>query len=133
MVQALRRVCGEENHMQAVNSGEPCEDAMEITRTARAFADAYFGNDADALRGLLAEDFEGTAEMYPYPEQAGQIREAFIGGRGIPDENIDIGVTCHVFYKFEGHAETGEALAYLTMEMTKTEEGFRIKWYGIEL
>lgn len=123
----------EENHMQAVNSGEPCEDAVEITRTARAFADAYFGNDEDALRGLLTEDFEGTAEMYAYPEQAGQIREAFIGGRGIPNENIDVGVTCHVFYKFEGHAETGEALAYLSMEMTKTEEGFRIKWYGIEL
>ena len=123
----------EENHMQAVNSGEPCEDAVEITRTARAFADAYFENDADALRGLLTEDFEGTAEMYPYPEQAGQIREAFIGGRGIPNENVDVGVTCHVFYKFEGHAETGEALAYLTMQMTKTEEGFRIKWYGTEL
>ncbi len=123
----------EVNAMQAVNSGEPCEDAVAIADTIRTFADAYFGNDADTLRGLLTEDFEGRVEMYAYPEQAGQIWESYIGGRGMPDENVAVGVTCYVFYKFGGHAETGEALAYLSLQMTKTEEGFRVRWYGIEL
>lgn len=123
----------EVNNMQEVNSGEPCEDAVEITRTARAFADAYFGNDEETLRGLLIENFEGEAEMYAYPEQAEQIWENHIGGRGIPDENVAVGVTCYVYYEFGGHAEAGDALAYLSMQMTKTEEGFRVRWYGIEL
>lgn len=123
----------EVNAMQAVNSGEPCEDAVEIADTIRTFADAYFGNDADTLRGLLTEDFEGRVEMYAYPEQADQIWESHIGGRGMPDENVEVGVTCYVFYEFGGHAETGEALAYLSLQMTKTQEGFRVRWYGIEL
>lgn len=123
----------EVNHMQAVNSGEPCEDAVEITRTIRAFADAYFGNDEAALRGLLTEDFEGEPEMYAYPGQADQIWVNHIGGRGIPDENIAVGVTCYVYYEFGGHAEAGDALAYLSMQVTKTEEGFRVRWYGIEM
>ncbi len=123
----------EANAMQAVNSGEPCADAVAIADTIRDFADAYFGNDADTLRGLLTEDFEGRVEMYAYPEQADQIWESYIGGRGMPDENVEVGVTCYVFYEFGGHAETGEALAYLSLQMTKTEEGFRVRWYGIEL
>lgn len=123
----------EVNHMQAVNSGEPCGDALEITRTVRAFADAYFANDEETLRGLLTEDFEGEAEMYAYPEQAEQIRENHIGGRGMPNENVAVGVTCYVYYEFGGHAETGDALAYLSMQMTKTQAGFRVRWYGIEL
>lgn len=123
----------EANAMQAVNSGEPCADAVAIADTIRDFADAYFGNDADTLRGLLTEDFEGRVEMYAYPEQADQIWESYIGGRGMPDENVEVGVTCYVFYEFGGHAETGEALAHLSLQMTKTEEGFRVRWYGIEL
>ncbi len=123
----------EANAMQAVNSGEPCADAVAIADTIRDFADAYFGNDADTLRGLLTEDFEGRVEMYAYPEQADQIWESYIGGRGMPDENVEVGVTCYVFYEFGGHAETGEALAYLSLQMTKTEEGFRVRWYGIGL
>ena len=123
----------EANAMQAVNSGEPCADAVAIADTIRAFTDAYFGNDVDTLRGFLTEDFEGRVEMYAYPEQADQIWENYIGGRGMPDENVAVGVTCYVFYEFGGHAETGEALAHLSLQMTKTEEGFRVRWYGIEL
>lgn len=123
----------EVNHMQAVNSGEPCEDALEITKTVRAFADAYFTNDEETLRGLLTEDFEGEIEMYAYSGQAEQIWENHIGGRGMPNENVAVGVTCYVYYEFGGHAETGDALAYLSMQMTKTEAGFRVRWYGIEL
>lgn len=123
----------EENNMQAVNNGEFCEDSVEITETVRAFADAYFKNDEETLRALLAEDFEETIEMYAYPEQAGQIREEYIGGSGMPNENVVVGFTGYVFYEFSGHAETDDALAYLSIQITKTEEGFRVKWYGIEM
>ena len=122
----------EENNMQAVNSGEPCEDAVEITKTARVFANAYFENDEETLRALLTEDFEERIELYAYPEQAGQIREEYIGGN-LPDDNVAVGITCYVFYEFSGHAQTGDAPAYLSMEMTKTEEGFRVKRYEVDM
>ena len=121
-----------ENNMQAVNSGEPCEDAVEITKTARVFADAYFENDEETLRALLTEDFEERIELYAYPEQAGQIREEYIGGN-LPDDNVAVGITCYVFYEFSGHAQTGDAPVYLSMEMTKTEEGFRVKRYEVDM
>ncbi len=124
----------DENGMQAVNSGEPCEDAVKIKETIRTFARAYFENNEETLRGLLAEDFEGKVEMYDYPEQADRIRETHVGGSGIPGINIDIGVHVYVYYEFTGWAEVEDnTVAYLSMSMVKTQDGFKIRWYGVEL
>ena len=122
------------NGMQAINSGVPCEDAVEIKETIRAFAAAYFTNDEETLRELLAEDFEGTVDLYDYPEQADQIRETYVGGEGIPSTNIDIGVRVYVYYEFTGLAEVEDnTVAYLSMSMIKTQDGFRIRWYDVQL
>lgn len=122
------------NGMQAVNSGVPCEDAVEMKETIRAFAAAYFEGDEETLRGFLTEDFEGTPSLYAYPEQADRIRETYVGGEGIPSTNIDIGVRVYVYYEFTGFAEAEDnAVAYLTIWMTKTQEGFKIRWYDLQL
>lgn len=118
------------NGMQRINSNEPCEDAVEMRRTVEAFAAAYFENDEAVLRSLLADDFDGTVDLYSDPENAAQIRENSLSG--LPDDNIETGVTCWLSYEFGGHAEADGAYVYLSMEVTKTPEGFRIKSYGLE-
>ena len=122
------------NGMQAVNSGEPCEDAVAIRETIRTFATAYFTNDEETLKGLLTDDFDGTVDLYGYPEQADKIKETYAGGSGMPTTNIDIGVRLEVFYEFTGLAEIEDnTVAYLSMSMIKTQDGFKVQWYGIQL
>lgn len=118
------------NGMQRINRNEPCEDAIELQRTAETFAAAYFENDETVLRSLLTDDFAGTVDLYSDPENASQIRKNSLAG--LPDDNIEIGVTCWLSYEFSGHAEADGAYVYLSMEVTKTPEGFRIKSYGLE-
>ncbi|MDE7275090.1 MAG: M56 family metallopeptidase [Lachnospiraceae bacterium] len=118
------------NGMQRINAGEPCEDAVEMRQTVETFAAAYFENDETVLRSLLTEDFAGTADLYPYPENAAQITENYLAG--LPDDNIEIGVTCPLIYEFSGHAESDGAYVYLSMEVTRTEDGFRVRSYGLE-
>ncbi|MDE7415756.1 MAG: M56 family metallopeptidase [Lachnospiraceae bacterium] len=118
------------NGMQRINSKEPCEDAVEMRKTAETFATAYFENDETVLRSLLTEDFAGDVELYYYPENAAQIEENYLGG--LPNDNIEVGVTCWLSYEFSGHAESDGAYVYLSMQVTKTKDGFRIKSYGLE-
>ena len=118
------------NGMQRVNSGELCEDAAAMNTIAETFAAAYFENDEAVVRSLLTEDFAETVELYAYPENAAQIRENDL--TGLPDDNVEVGVTCWLSYEFSGHVESDGAYVYLSMEVTKTEEGFRIKSYGLE-
>lgn len=119
------------NGMQEANSGLPAGDAVEMTKLAKKFAAAYFQNDVETLRSLLVDDFTGPIDLYSYPEQAGKIEETYIGG--LPEADVSIGVCCNVFYEFSGHAETDGALVYLDMQIVKTEQGFKVKWYGLEM
>ena len=122
------------NNMQAVNSGQPCEDAVEIRRAVQEFTAAYFENDEETLHALLTEDYEGETQLYAYPDQAEHNRAEYIGG-GIPDENVAVGVTCNVYcrvyYESDGHGEEREGRLDLSMAMIKTQDGFRIREYEI--
>ena len=78
----------------------------------------------------MSEDFDGTVDLYSDPENAAQIMENDLAG--LPDDNIENGVTCWLSYSIAGHVEADGVYAYLSMEVTKTPEGFRISSYGLE-
>lgn len=118
------------NNMERLNSGEPSEDAAAMEQTLEAFATAYFHNDEETLRFYLTEDFEGSIDLYPYPEQAGEIEEMYISG--LPDGNLPVGISCPVSYEFSGNVEADGALSYLSAEMLKTDQGWKISFYGLE-
>lgn len=121
------------NKMERLNSGELSEDAAAMKQTLEDFANAYFQNDEETLKSCLTADFEDRIELYPYPEQAGVIEGTYISG--LPDGNLPVGVSCFVSYEFRGHAETNDedALSYLSVEMIKTDQGWKISFYGLEI
>lgn len=121
----------DENGMERENNNEKSEDALAMEQTARDFASAYFHGDRESLEMLLAEDFSESIDFYPYPENAGQIEETYIGG--LPEGNLPVGVCSRIFYEYKGDVEAAGAKVYLDMEMVKTEQGWKIKWYGIEM
>ena len=118
------------NGMEKENSGELSEDAAAMRQGVEAFAEAYFQNDEETLKAYLSENFEGRIDFYPYPEQAEQIEGLYISG--LPDGELPAGVICYVSYEFSGNVEMDAALSYLSMEMEKTEQGWRILSYGLE-
>lgn len=119
-----------QNNMERLNSGEPSEDAVEMKQTLEAFAAAYFHNDEETLRSYLIEDYEGSIDLYPYPEQAGEIEEMYISE--LPDGNLPVGACCFVSYEFSGNVEADGELTYLSAEMLKTDQGWKISFYGLE-
>ncbi|MCM1127369.1 MAG: M56 family metallopeptidase [Lachnospiraceae bacterium] len=117
-----------QNHVD--NSGESSEDAAAMEQVMEGFAEAYFQNDEESLRTYLSEDYTDKMDLYPYPEQAGEIEGLYISG--LPDGNLPEGAFCYVSYEFRGNVETDEALSYLSTEMVKTPEGWKISFYGLE-
>lgn len=120
----------EVNGMGRENSGQPSEDAIAMRQLAEGFAEAYFQGDEEKLKAYLSEGYEGGMDLYPYPEQAEQVEELFISG--LPDGELDVGVICFVSYEFSGNAETDGSLSYLSIEMEKTGQGWRVLSYGLE-
>lgn len=117
------------NGMERENRGEPSEDAAAMRQSVEGFAEAYFQNDEERLKAYLSESFEGAIDLYPYPEQSDQIEELYISG--LPDGELPVGVICFVSYEFSGNGET-DALSYLSIEMEKTGQGWKILSYGLE-
>lgn len=118
------------NGMGPENSGELSEDGAAMRQVIEAFAEAYFQNDGEALCGYLAEGFEGNPDFYPYPEKAGEIEELYLSG--VPQGDVPVGVVCYVSYEFSGNAETDGAYSYLSMEVEKTGQGWKVLSYGLE-
>ncbi len=118
------------NGMGPENNGEPSKDGAAMRQVVETFAKAYFQNDEETLRGYLAEGFEGNPDFYPYPQQAGEMEGQYIAG--VPEGDVPVGVICYVSYEFSGNAETEDAYSYLSMEMEKTGQGWKVLSYGLE-
>lgn len=106
------------------------EDAMEIGTVASDFSRAYFDGDQEELGKFLADSYDGDVEVYPdaEPKVVGMtavrgledIGESQIGDTGV------VSVACD-------RADTGEGLLYLTLEMIKQENGWKVSFYGLEM
>lgn len=106
------------------------EDAMEIGDIASDFSRAYFDGDQEELRKYLADSYDGDIEIYPdaEPKVAGMTAV-----RGLEDiEESQIGDTQVVSLECD-RANTGEGLLYLTLEMVKQENGWKVYFYGLEM
>ena len=97
-----------------------------IHETAEAFAEAYFGGDADALRAYLADTFEGKAETY---EGTGTVEVLAVRGLGT-EENLPAGSTKEISLEFLDSTE--DSYTYLTLGFVKQAEGWKVQWYGLE-
>lgn len=106
------------------------EDAMEIGDIAADFSRAYFDGDQEELRKFLADSYDGDIEIYPdaEPEVAGMTAVKGledIGKSKIGDTQV-VSVACD-------RANMGEGFLYLTLEMVKQENGWKVYFYGLEM
>ena len=105
------------------------EDAVEINDISVAFAGAYFAGNTEEMRKYLADSYEGDIDVYSDGD-AGP--EGMIALKGLEDvgeaavgDTRTVSLACSM-------AGMGEGLSYLTLEMEKQEEGWKILSYGLE-
>lgn len=106
------------------------EDAMEIGDIASDFSRAYFDGDQEELGKFLADSYDGDIEIYPDAEPKVAGMTAVKGLEDIGESRI--GDTQVVSLECD-RANTGEGLLYLTLEMVKQEDGWKVYFYGLEM
>ena len=106
------------------------EDAMEIGNIASDFSRAYFDGDQEELGKFLADSYDGDIEIYPDAEPKVAGMTAVKGLENIGESRI--GDTQVVSLECD-RANTGEGLLYLTLEMVKQENGWKVYFYGLEM
>lgn len=106
------------------------EDALEIMEVANALALAYFDGDQEKIRDCLADSYDGEIDVYT---DAGPGLTGMISVKGVGDiKEAEIGDTQTVSVMFN-MLDTGEGLRYLTLEMVKQEDGWKVDFYGLEM
>lgn len=105
------------------------EDAVEINDVSVAFASAYFAGDREEMGKYLADSYGGDIDIYSDADtKLVEIMEL----KGVEDiADAQTGDT-HIVSLECNMAGTGEGLWYLTLEVMKQEEGWKILSYGME-
>ena len=111
------------------SAAEDQNDArMEIAKLAKDFAEAYFNRNTEALSPYLADDYGwDRKEVYPGEDEVTDILIKQITG----SENADVGEKHTVSVEFRG-MDQPDRFQYLTIELIKQVDGWKVAFYGLE-
>lgn len=105
-------------------------EAMEISEVATAFSMAYFEGDREEIREYLADSYDDEIEVYT---DADRKLTGMIAVKGLEDIGAaEVGDTQSISLECS-MADAGEGFLYLTLEMVKQEDGWKIDFYGLEM
>lgn len=108
------------------------EDSGQAGQTARAFWEAYLAGDRETMGRFLTEDCQDR-DVFPDGQDGHAARSASVNAvKGLDMEPKAVGETCQVWIEFWPGAEA-DALEYLTLEMIKETDGWKIRSYGLEM
>lgn len=109
---------------------EQTQTEQEISRQEDEVANAYFGGDQERIRDFLADSYDGEIEVYTDTDREVTGMTAIKGLENMEESEIgdtkEISMECSM-------SNTGEGLLYLTLEMVKQEDGWKIEFYGLEM
>ena len=102
---------------------------MELIDVAVPFSTAYFAGDKEEMRKYLADSFEGDIDVYSDADTQLTGMTALKGLEDIGEVKIGDTYTLSMDCQMTG---MGEGFCYLTMEVEKQEDGWKIVFYGME-
>lgn len=117
---------GEASKMPSETETEPEIDknkADDPTSFVQAFSQYFFSGDMDELEKCLTDDYQDAVVCYT-GETAGDISIRTIA----PIEDDD----SHLFASVQFVAGNEDSFTYLSMELVKSENGWKILSYGLE-
>lgn len=100
-------------------------DVLQIKLLVHEFASYYFENNKAMMKTYLAEGYTGSVEGY-FGKGTPSIQSPL---KGIP-EPMALGESCTVSLELLDPAE--ESYFYLTLELVKQKDGWKIRFYGLE-
>lgn len=103
-------------------------DREETDTLTTFFAGAYFSGDTEAMRQYLADSYSGAVAGYGGAEGA-----EITGKTGLPapGEERSVGAEETVSVQFK-ESPAADSYTYLTMVLVKQEDGWKVKFYGLE-
>lgn len=105
------------------------DNNSEIEDIVNALADAYFAADIDMIQQYLVNPYKWTIDVYNNPDQADEVN--IIEIKGIPDNLAgNVGDECVVSLEFKNPGE--DSFTYLTIELIKDEDSWKVEYYGLE-
>lgn len=101
-------------------------EQLAVTTCLEQFSGAYFTGSTWRMRELLADDFSGAVEAYGGSQD-------YVVNRNIgwPEEVLQVGDKFTVAVEFKESPEA-DSYSYLTMELIKQEDGWKVLSYGLE-
>lgn len=106
---------------------QPDRDAVKALTDS--FSEAYFAGDVQAARSCLTEDYAQDIELYGGTPETVDIIQ--IKGLDRVESGAAIGSAYEIWVEFWSGTED-DSLTYLTLGFLKTENGWKIEWYGLE-
>ena len=103
----------------------------EAEQTITAFADGFFSGDWSAMKPYLYDPNGEMSQEDVYTGRASDIQPVKLVGLEQLDEKIQKDGSGTVSLAFAASG-TDESVTYLSMDVTKTDEGYRIRFYGLE-
>ncbi len=111
------------------NGGEALStDGQEIKDIVEVFATVYFSGDKDRIQNYLTTPFEWDIDVYE--GDADTVSDMTIKGLTEIGEKA-IGDICAVSLEYKDSAKS-DTFRYLTIELIKQSDGWKIQFYGIE-
>ena len=108
------------------------EDGQEIKRIAEKFAAAYFSGDTDTIQSCLTSPCEWGIEVYEGIDAAGAGTISEPALKGLTDiGKEETGSTQVISLEFRD-SNYEDMFLYLTIELIKQEDGWKIQFYGLE-
>lgn len=112
---------------QAGNTQPPTDDAEAITDVVTAFSAAYFAGDEETLRTYLTDPYPWDVEVYTASEDIADVSISDLSGIS----GKEVGYVETVSLQFRPSPDA-DSFQYLTMELAKQDEGWKVQFYGIE-
>ena len=103
------------------------DDAKEITDVVTAFSDAYFAGDEETLKTYLTEPHSYDITVNTSDETITDISLPDLSE--VTDKQVGDVETVSLQYRPSPDADSFE---YLTMELVKQDDGWKVLFYGIE-
>lgn len=102
-------------------------DAAAITEVVTAFSDAYFAGDEETLKTYLTEPDTSDIEVYADAETVTDISAPDLSA--VSDKQVGDVETVSLQFRPSPDADSFQ---YLTMELVKQDDGWKVQFYGIE-
>lgn len=100
------------------------EDGIKVKNVIEEFSNAYFNGNKKGIKKFLTTSYKKDIEIYDFSDKASNITL-----KGL--ENIKNGKTCTASLEFKTSPES-DTFMYLTIELIKQSNNWKISFYGLE-